>query len=1830
MKTKPVLLCVAVALFSVTQGCSVGKEFVTAFLTNYKGGHIGQKLQLAITSQGIPATVQIRLISPPFTTTVRLGGKETKWVKLPGQSELQKSGLSFSVVQVSSSADVSLVAFNTRDHTGDSSKVLPSHQLGVEYWAYTPAHGASLMKLLAVVNGPQLNTVTFQSPTSVKINGIGTWKAGQNINVILKPYQSYLLQSKSSLTGMQVKSQHPLAVLAGHQCSWFKGPCNHVYEQLLPLHLLSTSYLVPAMHPAGHSEDQAHIIATEDGTVVTVIRGKSATSQKLQAGKTFFERVTFGSPLLIQSNKKVMVMYYSNNKPFDPFLTSILPSSQSPSDWSVDTLDGFKSTAVVLSLREGVHSVNIYGKKTIKNVHIQWNTFLPDDKYVWSIVSLGKKQDNYIIKGDSILSVYVYGGKARDGYGTSGVCSSAAVPPTPPPDPCDKIKCREKEECQKGECVHISKATCHAVGDPHYQTFDGYRFDFQGTCTYTMATVTDLTQGLAAFTVLTKNNHRGKRTVSYVRTVTITVYNQTVVVSSQRSMVQVNGELIYLPISLAGGKLKIVQRGHYAVLTTDFGLEVKYNWNMHLYITVPSSYFRLLGGLCGNYNGDRGDDRTSPLKTVLPMVLEFAKSWKGDDKDSFCNDDCKGSCPECSPQLQKRYGENEFCGILTKTDGPFASCHKALDPSIFFDNCIFDVCINKGARMFFCDNLKLYDDACLAKGVKISPQWRMDAKCPLQCPANSHYDACGSACPASCIDLDAPAQCKEPCVEGCQCNSGFVLSGESCVRSTSCGCQYQGHYYPTGTTFWVDSQCNKRCRCVPGKAEAQCESTTCKKSEVCELRNGVKDCYPTSFSTCQASGDPHYRTFDGRRFDFQGTCTYVLSRLVGTGGTGSLLTPFEVQVQNENRGRNKAVAYTKTVSITVLNHTLTLSSDNPGKVVILGQYVNLPFEAESGQLSVLRIGYFGVVRTSFGLTLKFDWRSHVALTLPSSYSAVIAGLCGNWNGQPGDDFLKPDRSPAPNPTAFGSSWQVGGAVGCSNDCPGGQCPKCHPTQRQKYQSGVYCGRITDKSGPFRQCHAKVDPQDYLEDCVFDLCVYGGHASVLCSAFTSYTTACQDAQATVETWRSDSLCPSSCPANSQYEVCAPGCPETCSQLKEDDSCNNAPCREGCICNDGFLLSDNMCVPVAECGCVYQGQYYTSGQVFIPGTGGHCSPRCVCSDDGEVVCDTTFTCGANEECALRDGLLACVPKKISTCHVGGVREYKSFDGRAFSVYGDCVYKLVEVEQDGGMTPFTVIVQQQTAEGGVTRRVEIQTSIYKITMIPGLLWQVVVNEIRAHLPLSLGEGKVLVNQNGVNIVVVTDFGLKVTYDTVGGVIVHLPSTYNGITLGLCGNYNNELNDDFRLPDNTQALSEGAFTAGWVISEKGVTCQTGCNGSVCPEPEPQKKPESEKACDIIRARQGPFAACHAVVPPSGYYEACVKELTLPGGGQEVLCRHIQIYASLCQGAGATVISWRNNSFCPLQCPAKTHYELCSDTCSSTCASLSAPARCPPCQEGCQCDEGLVFDGGVCVAMDTCGCVVKGRYYKSGQSVMMEECQEVCSCKAGQFTCQNNQCDKGDECRVKGGVLGCYLKDPCVDMQCREKERCVVEKDQAVCEALSKAVCWVMGDPHFSTFDGTLFSFQGTRSYTLVNTTRRDPTLTDFNILTKNELRGNSKFSYLRSATVYLLGRRISILSGQRGSVEVDGVRKSLPVILESGNIEITVSGIRGTIQSSVGLEVSFDWSTLFMVTISSSYYGNLQGICGNYNGDPKDDFTMPSGVLTTNITEWAGSWSFDDKYKR
>lgn len=147
--------------------------------------------------------------------------------------------------------------------------------------------------------------------------------------------------------------------------------------------------------------------------------------------------------------------------------------------------------------------------------------------------------------------------------------------------------------------------------------------------------------------------------------------------------------------------------------------------------------------------------------------------------------------------------------------------------------------------------------------------------------------------------------------------------------------------------------------------------------------------------------------------------------------------------------------------------------------------------------------------------------------------------------------------------------------------------------------------------------------------------------------------------------------------------------------------------------------------------------------------------------------------------------------------------------------------------------------------------------------------------------------------------------------------------------------------------------------------------------------------------------------------------------------------------------------SFLPaLTCFKNSHYELCADTCSTTCASLTKSQKCPLCQEGCQCDDGFLFDGGECRTLDSCGCHVDGTFYKvrtylvsyflvfansnqtvtfcpshqniilqSGQTVIRGECKEKCTCKAGVFSCETLECVKDQICGKKDGAVGCYNK---------------------------------------------------------------------------------------------------------------------------------------------------------------------------------------------------------------
>ena len=80
-----------------------------------------------------------------------------------------------------------------------------------------------------------------------------------------------------------------------------------------------------------------------------------------------------------------------------------------------------------------------------------------------------------------------------------------------------------------------------------------------------------------------------------------------------------------------------------------------------------------------------------------------------------------------------------------------------------------------------------------------------------------------------------------------------------------------------------------------------------------------------------ARGDPHYTTFDGRRYDFMGKCDYVLVR-------DSVNYTFEVRQANEPCGNGVP---TCTRSLTVIFRDLSIELRR-GTTLVNGAEIDLP------------------------------------------------------------------------------------------------------------------------------------------------------------------------------------------------------------------------------------------------------------------------------------------------------------------------------------------------------------------------------------------------------------------------------------------------------------------------------------------------------------------------------------------------------------------------------------------------------------------------------------------------------------------------------------------------------------------------------------------------------------------------------------------------------------------------------------------------------------------------------------------------------------------------
>ncbi|XP_040985275.1 mucin-2 [Aquila chrysaetos chrysaetos] len=462
-----------------------------------------------------------------------------------------------------------------------------------------------------------------------------------------------------------------------------------------------------------------------------------------------------------------------------------------------------------------------------------------------------------------------------------------------------------------------------------------------------------------------------------------------------------------------------------------------------------------------------------------------------------------------------------------------------------------------------CSSNKMYFD-CNA-----SPKWTSQTPLQLSChtPRTDHFQA--------------------ECVSGCVCPEGLFDDGKGgCVEEKDCPCIHNNQWYSPGQKITVD-----------------CNTCTCQKG----LWSCTEDvCY----GTCMIYGSGHYITFDGKFYDFDGSCEYVATQ--DFCGDKNSSSSFSIITENVPCGTT-GVTCSKAIKMFLGKTELKLENKDYKEIQRdIGDDVRYWNRT---------VGLYLVIEASNGVMLIWDKKTTIFIKLTPDYKGKVCGLCGNFDDKSNNDFTTRSGLQETNALKFGNSWKQ------SSMCPDitQEIKPCDVKPHRKSWAEKECSII--RSEVFKICHSKVDPIPFYEACVHDACSCdsGGDCECFCSAVAAYAQECTKAQACVF-WRTPDICPIFCdyynPRNEcdwHYEPCGSNV-TTCRMINNVSTNFSVPYLEGCYprCpKDKPVYNEETkeCVPEDQCWCYINGTHVPPGSE-IP-TEENCT-KCICGPSGSIQC------------------------------------------------------------------------------------------------------------------------------------------------------------------------------------------------------------------------------------------------------------------------------------------------------------------------------------------------------------------------------------------------------------------------------------------------------------------------------------------------------------------------------------------------------------------------------------------------------------------------------------
>ncbi|XP_067833070.1 mucin-6-like, partial [Heptranchias perlo] len=423
-----------------------------------------------------------------------------------------------------------------------------------------------------------------------------------------------------------------------------------------------------------------------------------------------------------------------------------------------------------------------------------------------------------------------------------------------------------------------------------------------------------------------------------------------------------------------------------------------------------------------------------------------------------------------------------------------------------------------------------------------------------------------------------------------------------------------------------------------------------------------------------------------------------------------------------------------------------------------------------------------------------------------------------------------------------------------------------------------------------------------------------------------------------------------------------------------------------------------------------------------------------------------------------------------------------------------------------------------------------------------------------------KLLAKQQGVDVIIV--------WNNEDYLMVELGDKYKNKTCGLCGDFN-------KSPEHNELIHEGHrispvhFASLHKLDDPLENCIHMEN-----ESEEEQFPNHQAFCTSLMGKVAP----ECTVPESSYIKRCLQDLSNCPKKYDTSCAcdTFSEYARECSRLLQPVQNWRNDHLCPpRKCPTNLMYMESGSPCFPTCSNLRSTCDTHG-TYGCFCPEGTVFDDisnkGLCVPLNECPCTWNGAICRPGAKISAL-CRN-CVCSMGQWDCTNLPCP--GRCSVEGGSFVTTFDS----RQYRFHSVCIF--------VLVKSPV-IPGDGHIEAQFGKC----GVK-----------PTETSLNAITYTSEK--IKITFLRMGIVYV-NNQIQSLPFLKAGIKIE--RKSVSCVQMS---------------TRFGLKMQVYFSPVFQVyvTVQMRFFDTTDGLCGNFNGDSKDDFKssleISEGIAAIFVSSW------------